>query len=146
MTREEIERAIPHRAPFLWLDEVLEITDSRLHARKRLDPADNIFTGHFPNFPVLPGVIQCEMAFQAAAVFIAQIGVIEAGQIPVVTRINNTRFKRMVRPGDTVDIEVELTERLSNAFFLTGRVTVDGQMAARLEFACTVAAAGTESD
>ncbi len=138
MNRDEIQQLIPHRPPFLWLDEVIEITEGRIHARKFLDPGLDVFAGHYPGQPLLPGVLQCEAAFQAAAVLIAKMELIEPATVPVVTRLNNTKFRRMVRPGQTLDIEVELTERLSNAFFLTGKISVDGKIATRLKFACTM--------
>lgn len=139
MNRDEIERLIPHRPPFLWLDEVVELADNRIRARKFLDPGLDVFAGHYPGFPVLPGVLQCEAAFQAAAVLIAKTQSIEKGTVPVVTRLSNTQFRRMVRPGETIEIDVELTERLQNAFYLTGRITAGGKLATRLEFACTAA-------
>jgi 3-hydroxyacyl-[acyl-carrier-protein] dehydratase len=139
LNRDEIQQLIPHRPPFLWIDEIVEIGDGRIHARKRLDPGLDVFTGHYPGRPVLPGVLQCEAAFQAGAVLIARLETIEEGRVPVVTRVNNVRFRRMVRPGETLDIEVELTERLGGAWFLTGKVSVAGQVAARLEFACAAA-------
>jgi 3-hydroxyacyl-[acyl-carrier-protein] dehydratase len=64
------------------------------------------------------------------------------GRVPVATRMNDVRFKRMVKPGETIEIDVELNERLADAFFLTGKVTCGGKLAARLEFACTLAPAG----
>lgn len=136
MNREEIQNLIPHRAPFLWIDEVIAISETQIHARKFVNPNLPVFSGHYPHFPVLPGVLQCEAAFQAGAILIARSGIVEEGKIPVVTRQNNTKFRQMVRPGDTLDIEVELTEQLSNAFFLTGKVSVDGKITVRLEFAC----------
>jgi 3-hydroxyacyl-[acyl-carrier-protein] dehydratase len=136
MNRDEIQQIIPHRPPFLWLDEVVELTDDRIKARLFLDPALDVFSGHYPDFPVLPGVLQCEAAFQAGAVLIAKTQTLEEGMVPVVTRQNNTKFRRLVRPGDTLDIEVQLTERLQNAFFLTAKVSVDGNITTRLEFAC----------
>ena len=136
MKQADIEQVIPHRPPFLWLDEVVELTETRIHARKHVSPDLDVFQGHYPNYPVLPGVLQCEAAFQAAAVLISNLNTVSAGRIPVVTRLNNTKFRRMVRPGDTLDIEVELTETLSNAFFLTGRIAVAGHTATRLEFVC----------
>jgi 3-hydroxyacyl-[acyl-carrier-protein] dehydratase len=62
------------------------------------------------------------------------------GRIPVATRINDVRFKQMVRPGETIVMEIELTERLADAFFLKAKVTVGGKVAVRFEFACTAAA------
>lgn len=136
MNRDEIQRHIPHRAPFLWLDEVIALDEQRIHARKHLDPALDVFQGHYPQFPVLPGVLQLEAAFQAGAMLISRLVSAGSSRIPVVTRVNNVQFRHLVRPGDTLDIEVELTERLSNAFYLKGKVSVSGKIAARLEFAC----------
>jgi 3-hydroxyacyl-[acyl-carrier-protein] dehydratase len=142
VTREEIENCIPHRPPFLWLDEVVEITETRLVARKFIDPELDVFRGHYPHFPVLPGVLQCEAVFQAGAVLISRLIDTQSGAVPVVTRLQNAQFRKMVRPGDTLQIEVELTERLANAFYLRGKTTVAGQTTARLEFACAAAPAG----
>ena len=142
MDRTAIEALIPHRDPFLWIDEVIEMTDTTIRAKKHISGDLDVFRGHYPHFPVLPGVLICEAAFQAGAILIAKSGEVGEGKVPVVTRLNNTKFRNMVRPGDTIDIEVELTEKLSNAFFLTGKVTVDGKPAVRLEFACAAADAG----
>ncbi len=137
LDREEIKRFIPHRDPFLWLDKVIEISDERIVAQKHIDPELDLFSGHYPGNPVLPGVIQCEAAFQAGAVLLARIAEMGESQVPVVTRQQNTQFRRMVRPGDTLEIEVTLTEKLGSAYFLKGKVSVDGKTTARLEFACT---------
>ena len=139
MDRDAIQQRIPHRPPFLWIDEVVEQSEDRLRARKYLDPALDVFSGHYPGFPVLPGVLQCEAAFQAGALLIASLISLEEDQVPVVTRVNNVKFRRMVRPGETLDVEVELTERVANAWFLSGKTSVAGEVAARLEFACTAA-------
>ncbi|MFV0442762.1 MAG: 3-hydroxyacyl-ACP dehydratase FabZ [Planctomycetaceae bacterium] len=136
--REEIQQLIPHRPPFLWIDEVVEFSDTKLVARKHLSADLDVFRGHYPQFPVLPGVLLCEAAFQAAAILIARSAPPEPGQVPVVTRIQNVQFRRLVRPGETITLEVEITERLARAYFLKGKVLVDSQVAARLEFACTV--------
>jgi 3-hydroxyacyl-[acyl-carrier-protein] dehydratase len=136
VNRDEIQRHIPHRTPFLWLDEVVALDEHRIHARKHLDPALDVFQGHYPQFPVLPGVLQLEAAFQAGAMLISRLVSAGSSRVPVVTRVNNVQFRHLVRPGDTLDIEVELTERLANAFYLKGKVSVSGKIAARLEFAC----------
>jgi 3-hydroxyacyl-[acyl-carrier-protein] dehydratase len=139
LTAEEIRSAIPHRDPFLWIDEVLDVTETRIVARKFLAPELDVFRGHYPDFPVLPGVLQCEACFQAGAILISRLHAVGEGQVPVVTRINNVKFRHMLRPGDTMELEVELTERLQNTYFLTGKVSSNGTVAARLEFACTAA-------
>lgn len=76
---------------------------------------------------------------QAGALLITKTTTMAPGKVPVTTRINNVQFRRMVRPGETLDIEVELTERMANAFFLSGKVSVGGQASVRLESACAAA-------
>ena len=141
LTRDEICRLIPHRDPFLWIDEVVAESANRLTARKFVAPDLDVFRGHYPGQPVLPGVLLCEAAMQAGAVLIArQAGdALPAGRVPVVTRINNVKFRQMVRPGDWLEIEVELIERVADAFFLKAKIKVDGKSAAQLEFACLLA-------
>lgn len=142
MTRDEIQRLIPHRPPFLFLDEVVAIDDVSVHARTFVDPGFDLFRGHYPDFPVLPGVIQCEMAFQGAAVLIATIRPVADGRVPVVARLNNTKFRRMVRPGETVDVHVTITDKVKSAYYMTGAVSVAGDVSARLDFTVTEAPVG----
>ena len=99
-----------------------------------------MFQGHYPHFPILPGVLICEALFQAAAVLIGRMTPTGASAVPVATRIQGAQFRRMVRPGETLQLEVDLTERLANAVFFKGRAVVDGQVAVRVEFACAEAA------
>jgi 3-hydroxyacyl-[acyl-carrier-protein] dehydratase len=143
LTRDDICRLIPHREPFLWIDEVVTESAQRLMARKLIPSDLDVFRGHYPGRPVLPGVLLCEAAMQAGAILIArQEGdSLAAGRVPVATRINNVKFRRMVQPGDCLEIEVELVERIGDAFFLKARIRVAGQSAAQLEFACTLATA-----
>jgi 3-hydroxyacyl-[acyl-carrier-protein] dehydratase len=140
MTRQAILAAIPHRDPFLLLDEIVEQGESRIVCRKRFTGDEYFFEGHYPHFPLVPGVILCEAAMQAGAVLLSRFMDAQSGGVPVATRMNDVRFKQMVRPGDTIEIEVDLTEQLSNAFFLTAKVSVGGKVAVRFEFACTQAA------
>ena len=70
---------------------------------------------------------------------ISKVAVLEPGKVPVATRINNVKFRRMVLPGETLDIEVELKDRVAGVFFMSAQVTVEGQVAVRLEFACASA-------
>ena len=138
MSLTMIEAAIPHRAPFLLLDEIVSQGDEQIHCRKTFGGGEFWYTGHYPSFPLTPGVLLCEAAMQAGAVLLAKYCEDQQG-VPVATRMNDIRFKRMVRPGETIDIEVKLNERVSNAFYLTGKVSVAGKLAARLDFACTLA-------
>ena len=139
LDRSQIQQLIPHRPPFLWIDEVVSMDEMSIHARAFVDPAFDLFKGHYPEFPVLPGVIQCEMAFQAAAVLISTVLATANGKVPVVARLNNTKFRRLVRPGETVDIHVSITDKVKTAFYMTGTVGVGGDISARLDFTVTEA-------
>jgi 3-hydroxyacyl-[acyl-carrier-protein] dehydratase len=135
---EHIHALIPHRKPMLLVDEVVTQDDRKIHCRKTFSADEFFLQGHFPDFPLVPGVILCECCLQSGAILLASVTP-SVGVVPVATRIDGAKFKRMVRPGETIDIQVTLNEVVSTAYFMTGRVTVDGQLAARLDFACSVA-------
>lgn len=137
MTRDEIEACIPHRPPMLLVDEVLEKSADRIVCRHTFGSDEFFFQGHYPDYPLVPGVILCESCMQAGAILLSQF----AGDgVPVATRMNDVRFKQMVRPGDTIQMEVDLVERVAHAFFMRGKVTRDSKLVMRFEFACTAAA------
>jgi 3-hydroxyacyl-[acyl-carrier-protein] dehydratase len=134
MSLAEIQAAIPHRPPMLLLDEIVEREENRIVCRKTFTGDEWFLQGHYPGFPLVPGVILCEAAMQAGAVLLSQFA---ASGIPVATRMNDVRFRDMVRPGETVEIEAYLEERLANAFFMKAKVLREGKQVMRLEFACT---------
>lgn len=138
MSKSEIESAIPHRPPMLLLDEIVERGENRIVCRRTFREDEFFFQGHYPGFPIVPGVILCEAAMQAGAVLLSKAGVAEQG-VPVAARLNDVKFKRMIRPGDTIDIETTLTERLKDAFYLSAKVTCGGKSAVTLNFAVTAA-------
>jgi 3-hydroxyacyl-[acyl-carrier-protein] dehydratase len=139
MSLAEIHAAIPHREPFLLVDEIVERSESRIVCRKHFDGSEYFFAGHYPDFPLVPGVILCEAAMQAGAILLSKRVPTDAVGVPVATRMNDIRFKQMVRPGDTITMDVDLVEQVSNAFFLKAKVTTGGKVAVRFEFACTMA-------
>jgi 3-hydroxyacyl-[acyl-carrier-protein] dehydratase len=138
MPPTEIEAAIPHRPPMLLVDEVVQQSDDEILCRKTFRPDEFFFQGHYPGHPIAPGIILCEAAMQAGAILLSASMKDNPG-VPVATRLNDVKFKRMIRPGDTIEIAVVLVERLANAFFLKATVTCDGKTAVRFEFACTLA-------
>ena len=142
MPTDAILAAIPHRPPFLLVDEIAVREDRRIVCRKTFNEDEFWFQGHYPDFPITPGVLLCEASMQAGAILLSDRAEREPDMFPVATRADDVRFKRMVRPGDTVEIEVTLDDELSGAYFLTGRVSVDGKLAVRLRFAFTMAARG----
>jgi 3-hydroxyacyl-[acyl-carrier-protein] dehydratase len=142
MSLAKIYAAIPHREPFLLIDEVLEQTSDRIVCRKTFAADNWFFTGHYPDYPLVPGVLLCEAAMQAGATLLSQLSDGGVDKMPVVTRMNEVRFKRTVRPGETIDIEVQLRERLADAFYFDAKVTCGGKLAVRFDFACMLAAKG----
>jgi 3-hydroxyacyl-[acyl-carrier-protein] dehydratase len=139
MSLDSIKAAIPHREPFLLVDEIVEQSETRIVCRKTFHGDEFWYAGHYPKFPLTPGVLLCEAAMQAGAVLLAKYSTEEPGNVPVVTRMNNVKFKHMVRPGDTVDLIAEITERMAGACFLTAQVTVGGKTAVTFDFACKMA-------
>ncbi len=136
MTLSEIQAAIPHRPPMLLVDEVVERTDSTILCRKTFRDDEYFFQGHDPDYPLVPGVILCEAAMQCGAILLSQF----AGEgVPVATRMNDVRFRQMVRPNETVEIHVELVEKLANAFFMKAKISREGKQVMRFEFACAAA-------
>jgi 3-hydroxyacyl-[acyl-carrier-protein] dehydratase len=132
----DIERLIPHRPPFLFVDRVVEHSKTTIRTAKQFHPDESFFSGHYPGDPLVPGVILCEAVFQSGAILVARmVGGVESGT-PVLTRIKNVKFKHIVRPGDQLDIQVELVERLKDAFFLKGSALVKDTRVVQLEFAC----------
>ena len=137
--RAEIEAIIPHREPFLLLDEVVAIEPgSRVVARKTVRPDEWYLAGHFPGRPIMPGVLMVEAMAQAGAVAVLSEGG-NRGKLALFAGINDVRFKRLVTPGDVLELTCDL-ERVRGPI---GRgkatATVDGELAVRgtLTFALT---------
>jgi len=123
----------------LLVDAVDQIDENSIVCRKTFQEDEYFFQGHYPDFPIVPGVILCECAAQAGAILLSQHADSGAG-VPVLTRMNDVKFKTMVRPGDTIEMSATLGETIANAFFLKAKVTVGGKIAVRLSLACALAA------
>ncbi len=121
----------------LLLDEVVEWEHERIACKKTFQPDEWFFQGHYPDFPLVPGVILCEAAMQAGAVLLSKHP--KGDGVPVAGRMNDVKFKRMVRPKDTILIETTLDERMADAFFLSSKITCDGKLAVTFNFAVTLA-------
>jgi 3-hydroxyacyl-[acyl-carrier-protein] dehydratase len=140
MSQSDYLDLIPNRPPYLWVDEIVSVDEQSIHTRKFVDPKLELFAGHYPDYPVFPGALQCECAFQASAILIAKLGVSSGDKVPVVARANRLKFKRIVRPGDVLDVHVLLEQRVNDVFFLKGRVLRDGEATTTLDFVTTATA------
>ena len=106
MNRDEIKTILPHREPMLLLDEAVLMGDGMAEAKYTVRGDEFFLQGHFPDNPIVPGVIQCEMMAQASCVLFAD-ALKEKNALAVYTGIDKARFRGMVKPGDTVCITVK---------------------------------------
>ena len=141
--RAEIEAILPHREPFLLLDEVVTLEPgSRVVARKRVREDEWYLAGHFPGNPIMPGVLMVEALAQAGAVAVLSEEA-NRGKLVLFAGIDDLRFKRIVRPGDVLELECEL-ERLRGPIGKGKvRATVEGELAVRGTLTFAVADAPT---
>ncbi len=142
MDNSTIMSLIPHRPPFLWVDRIIEKTAHSIVAEKKIPENLDIFQGHYPGYPLMPGVLLCESIFQTGALLIATIlqKADTPGQekVPVLTKIIGARFKRPVLPGETIQLRVRLIETISSVCFFKGTAHVNGEMAVKTEFSCAL--------
>ncbi len=128
MDQEAIKKIIPHRDPFILVDEVLEMTDSSIIAQKHVTGDEYFFAGHFPGMPVMPGVLVIEALAQAGAI-VALSKPENSGKIAVFTGIDKVRIRKSVFPGDMIKLQVTLTRQRGPIGFGDVKATVDGKLA-----------------
>lgn len=137
----KLETLLPHRKPMLLLDEIVELGENEIIAQKTIAENDFFLQGHYPDFPIVPGVITCEAMLQAGAALIAhrRAGLPASKGVPVVARIANAKFRAAIRPGDRVSILVKLVDEIGGVYFLKGEARLGDKLAASAEFSCALA-------
>ena len=133
---QDILKILPHRYPFLLVDRVIECDDQkRIVAIKNVTINEPFFQGHFPGQPVMPGVLQIEAIAQTGGLLLSRYTKSES-VLPYFMAIDNCRFRRVIRPGDQMRMEVELTNIRTRVARFHGKVTVEGQLATETDLMC----------
>ncbi|MBF0315753.1 MAG: beta-hydroxyacyl-ACP dehydratase [Oligoflexia bacterium] len=137
---------LPQRDPFLFVDKIVSCDGHAIETEKYLSGEENFWSGHFPGLPLMPGVLLCEALFQSGGLLLklrsedSASSPLDKNKIGVVTKIESTRFKQMVRPKDTLRMVVEIKEEMKNIFFFTGKTYIkeSSKLAVICEFACVL--------
>ena len=141
MDIHQIIKKLPHRYPFLLVDRVVEFEkDVRIKALKNVTINEPFFNGHFPNRPVMPGVLMLEALAQASALlsFSSEGEESDGSRLYYFAGIDGARFKRVVEPGDQLILESTITRKKAGIYKFKGRALVDDKVAAEAEWAAMV--------
>jgi 3-hydroxyacyl-[acyl-carrier-protein] dehydratase len=135
----EIRAILPHRYPFLLVDRIVEMEPERIVGIKQVTNNEPFFQGHFPDFPVMPGVLIVEAMAQTAGVLVLSSIPDRASKLVLLVAVENARFRRPVVPGDTLRMEMKVIKRRSSVAKMAGIATVDGLVVAEAEVMCKLA-------
>jgi beta-hydroxyacyl-ACP dehydratase FabZ len=135
----EIRDILPHRYPFLLVDRIVEMEPDRIVGIKQVTANEPHFTGHFPDFPVMPGVLIIEAMAQTAGVLVLKTMEDRHSKLVLLVAIENARFRRPVVPGDTLRMEMKILKKKASVAKMAGVATVDGQVVAEAEVMCKLA-------
>lgn len=135
---QAIRQILPHRYPFLLVDRIVELEEERIVGIKNVTINEPFFTGHFPDFPVMPGVLIVEAMAQVAGVLVLKS--LGSKQTAVfLASIDSAKFRRPVVPGDQLRIEMKVGRRKATVAKMYGTATVDGKVVAEAEVMCKLA-------
>ncbi len=132
----EIRQILPHRYPFLLVDRIVELEPLRIVGIKNVTANEPFFNGHFPEFPVMPGVLIVEAMAQTAGVLVLKSIPDRDTRLVLLVSVDAAKFRRPVVPGDQLRIEMTVLRRKGSVAKMAGRVTVDGLLVAEAEMMC----------
>jgi beta-hydroxyacyl-ACP dehydratase FabZ len=133
---QEIRDILPHRYPMLLVDAILELDEERIVGIKNVTVNEPFFVGHFPEFPVMPGVLVVEAMAQVAGVLVLKSVPDRKNKLVLLASIEQAKFRRPVRPGDQLRIEMRVTRRKASVAKMHGQATVNGVVVAEAELMC----------
>ena len=134
-----IQEILPHRYPFLLVDRIEELEPERIVGIKNVTINEPFFTGHFPDFPVMPGVLIVEAMAQVAGVLVLSQIPDRKNKLVLLATIEEAKFRRPVRPGDQLRIEMKMGKRKATIAKMSGTATVDGVVVAEATMLCKLA-------
>jgi len=134
----EIENLLPHREPFLFVDEIVEASKEKIIAKRKFTEKEYFFKGHFPEYPVVPGVILVETMAQSGGAGLRKIGSLGDDSLFFFASVDKVKFRRQVRPGDEVRSEVVNLRVSPNMIKQQGKAYVGDELAAEAEWMCLV--------
>jgi beta-hydroxyacyl-ACP dehydratase FabZ len=140
-----IRALLPHRYPFLLVDRILEQGDNRIVGIKNVTVNEPFFTGHFPGFPVMPGVLIIEAMAQVAGVMVLAKIPDRDSKLVFLAGVDGARFRRPVVPGDQLRIEVQLVHGRPTRAKLDAKAYVDGQLVAEASLMCVLQDRGAQA-
>jgi beta-hydroxyacyl-ACP dehydratase FabZ len=135
----EIRRILPHRYPMLLVDQSVELEAERIVGIKNVTDSETFLQGHFPDFPVMPGVLIVEAMAQTAGVLVLKHIEDREKKLVLLVSIDHARFRRPVVPGDQLRLEMCVLKRKTSVAKMGGRATVNGQVVAEAEVMCKLA-------
>src|SRR5688572_20511001 len=133
----EVIDLIPHRPPFLFVDQIVSQSADGLIAKRTLRAEEDFYQGHYPGAPITPGVLLCEAVFQTGALYMAgaMAGQGSPGGVPLIAKISDVRFRNPVFPGETIVIEVKKKESMAGFTMMTGSIKSGEKRIMSVDFA-----------